>query len=224
MIEPAIVPNMHFAVGSLAVLAGFTAFLSPKGGTLHRAAGKLFFGCMLLLCASGLWMSLSRSILFTVCLTGLAFHATLTGWAAASHSVMARRIEMFSIMVVFANGLGAAAGGYIAAQQPTGMLDDLPSSAFYVLAMVSLIMLFFDLRHAGIDEKLRHRRIARHAGRMGFSMLIATTIFFFGNNHVLPDVLRSAPILAIPVAGVLALTLGYQALVLFRRRFSARRV
>ena len=32
----------HLVAGALALLAGLTAAFSPKGGTLHRWAGRLF--------------------------------------------------------------------------------------------------------------------------------------------------------------------------------------
>lgn len=37
-------------------------------------------------------------------------------------------------------------------------------------------------------------------------MFLATGIFFFGNNHVLPEAMRTVPILSAPVLLVLVLT------------------
>ena len=47
-------------------------------------------------------------------------------------------------------------------------------------------------------------------------MFIATFIFFFGNNHVLPAVLRAEVVLIIPVLGVALATLMTVVRVLIR--------
>ncbi|HCX12435.1 MAG TPA: hypothetical protein DHU81_19325 [Hyphomonas sp.] len=59
----------HLLMGTLAVISGAGALAVAKGLRLHRLAGNLFFGAMLLLIASGLYFSVTRSILFTIFLS-----------------------------------------------------------------------------------------------------------------------------------------------------------
>ncbi|MHA6288702.1 DUF2306 domain-containing protein [Maricaulis sp. CAU 1757] len=209
MIEPALIAQLHLGVGTLAVLGGFAAFLSPKGGPIHRLSGQAFFYCMLLLCLSGLWMSLSRSILFTVFLAALAAYAVTSGWAAAGTPTRSRRV--LTVYSGLCSGLitaGCLLGALAAANSPDGQINDLPPAAFLVLAAVSTPMMVFDLSYARTDRPSRARQLARHAGRMGLGLLIATFIFFFGNSHVLPDAVQHPALMAAPVLAVAALLLG----------------
>lgn len=79
MSEPPLVAQAHFLVGCASIIAGFVAFAAPKGRRVHRAAGLIFLTSMLILCASGLWMSLVRQISFTVFLSWIAAHAVISG-------------------------------------------------------------------------------------------------------------------------------------------------
>ncbi|MEO1136636.1 MAG: hypothetical protein AAFW68_08510 [Pseudomonadota bacterium] len=81
MSEPELLGGAHFWIGCVAIIAGFTAFAARKGTALHRAAGATFTITMVLLTASGLWLSIARDILFTVFLSAIAFHAVATGGA-----------------------------------------------------------------------------------------------------------------------------------------------
>lgn len=210
MSEPDLLGTVHFGVGCVAVLAGLAALLSRKGQVWHRASGTIFAIAMLVLALSGLWLSLARGILFTVFLSGIAGHAVLTSWAAA------RRQAMLSIFLARWSGLvsgglclGAVAGGLLAASSPEGMLNDLPPEAFYLLAGVSFGLCVLDLFYARNTSPQRVSWLSRHLWRMGFAFFLATGIFFFGNNHVLPEVLRTPWVLSTPVLAVVIWTVFY---------------
>lgn len=217
MSEPELVAAGHFLVGSISIVAGVVAFAAPKGRRIHRAAGVAFVGSMLLLCASGLWMSLARGILFTVFLSWIAAHAVTTGWAAANGRVVARSITRFAALSSFALVLSALAGGAMASQAPGGTLNGLPPGAFVGLAGFALILALLDLAFSRATVVPDARRLSRHAGRMGLSMFVATTIFFFGNNHVLPEAMRTVPVLSAPVLLVMVLTVVHVVRIRFFR-------
>jgi len=207
MTEPAIVSAVHFVVGCTAVATGFGALALRKGATPHRATGAVFLIAMTLLTASGLWMSLSRGILFTVFLSGIAFHAFFTGWgAAALGRPIGRLVTRASPYVSGAIAIGALVGGAIAAHAPGGVLNDLPPAAFFVVAIVAVIICVSDIIFANAASPSEQRRVTRHAWRLGFSLFLATGIFFFGNNHVLPAELRTPPLLSAPVVAVVVWT------------------
>jgi len=99
------------------------------------------------------------------------------------------------------------------------MLDGLPTPAFLVIAAIALVMLFGDRAFA--HQVTKRRKYLRHAGRIGGAMLIATVIFFFGNNHVQAPPLRHPAILALPVLAVLGLVGFHVASLFFTDRADA---
>ncbi len=219
MSEPGWLGQTHFWIGCLALLAGFAALASRKGGAAHRSAGAVFALTMALLSLSGLWLSLARGIVFTVLLSALAFHCIATGWLAARGDGAPWR--MLTRLSPIGSGLvtaGAVVGGSAAAAHPTSELSGLTPAAFHMLAALGASLLIPDLRYAVHSRPEPRRRIARHLWRMGFAFVLATGIFFFGNNHVLPEALRTPWLLAAPVIAVVAWALFYAV----RIRFSAR--
>lgn len=215
--EPDSLGLIHFWVGCFALVCGLAAFSTRKGGAIHRAAGSGFVAAMIVLSLSGLWLSVAREILFTVFLSLIALHAVITGWAAARPGFgLARAVTIGSGTASSLIALGALAGGVIAGSAPGGTLDGLEPAAFYVSAAVSATLSAFDWRYALARSTTRSRRLTRHLGRMGFSLFLATGIFFFGNSHVLPEALRQPPLLAAPVLAVVAATVIHGALTRFK--------
>lgn len=219
MSEISIIGQIHFGLGCLCLVAGIAAFGLPKGRPPHIIAGRVFAASMLLLCASGLYMSFARGIVFTSFLSLFAAHAATTGWlAAANKSARMGRSERALAVMMATVGCASLLTGYWVAASPERALDGLPPGAFYSLGGVAMLI-------AGIDgwallrrQLSRPQRIARHVWRMGFSLFIASVIFFFGNNHVLPEALRSEAVLMMPVLLVAAATVGW----LVKTRFLVR--
>lgn len=219
MSEPALLGDAHFWIGCISIIAGFTAFAARKGNAVHRAAGVIFIVAMVLLTASGLWLSIAREILFTVFLSAIAFHAVATGWAAAAlEKPFGRLTTKVSPALSGSIVLGAVYGDMRAAAAPSGMLNDLPPGAFYTVAGISFFIFVFDIVFVLAEDPAEQRRLTRHLWRMGFSFFLATGIFFFGNNHVLPEMLRMPVFLSAPVIAVVLWTLFYT----FSTRFSKR--
>lgn len=217
--EPDSLGSIHFWIGCFALVCGAAAFSARKGGRVHRSAGTGFMAAMILLGLSGLWLSLAREILFTVFLSLIALHAVITGWAAARpRAGLARAVTLGSGAASGLIALGAVTGGVIAAAAPGGALNGLQPAAFHTLAAVSAVLSVFDWRYALAPAPSRARRLTRHLGRMGFSLFLATGIFFFGNSHVLPEALRRPALLAAPVLAVVAATLIHAALTRFKAR------
>lgn len=220
MAEMSFVPLVHLIVGTITVISGFAAFAFPKGGYYHKAAGKVFVVSMLLLCASGIYMSIIRSIVFTFFLALFSGYLVLTGWAAMLKKDggvgIAEKLGLFfsSLCLVALLSLGFAESVF---EVSTG--GDVPSEAFFFLASVALVFVALDLNLVVRGQLPPKHRLARHLWRMGFSMLIATTIFFLGNSHVLPEMFRSASLLVMPIITVSFLIVFW----LVRTLFFARR-
>lgn len=224
MPEPSLIKDFHFLTGCVSLAGLAIAFATPKGSKFHRLGGLCFVISMLILTTTGLWMSIAREILFTVFLSLISFHALLTGWAAASKSEIAVQLTKCSALSSALISGGAVWGGVYAASTPTGMLNGLSSGAFYFIAGVAALLAAFDLRYAVAQSQTKSMRISRHLGRMGFSSFLATGIFFFGNNHVLPEAMRTQIALVAPVISVIALTVFYaiQVRLEFREKLQIR--
>jgi hypothetical protein len=200
---------LHLLMGTLAVISGAGALAAAKGLRLHRIAGTLFFGAMLLLIASGLYFSVTRSILFTFFLSVMAFHLLSSGWV----TVMRRegktgRFELANCLFILLAGAAALGLGLTETIRGAPLQDDVPSAAFFILA--ALAVLFGAQDVAGI----------RRGWRMCLSLFIAVTIFFLGNNDVLPEVLRTPFFLTAPIVAVPALMVFWLVRVTFTNWYS----
>src|SRR5687768_15135882 len=51
---------VHIVGGAMAVIAGYAALFAKKGAWLHRHAGTVFVGAMLLMAAGAVWVGLVR--------------------------------------------------------------------------------------------------------------------------------------------------------------------
>ena len=206
----------HLLMGTLAVISGAGALAVAKGLRLHRLAGNLFFGAMLLLIASGLYFSVTRSILFTFFLSVMAFHLLSSGWV----TVMRRegktgRFELANCLFILLACAFAIGIGLTETIRGAPLQDDVPSAAFFILAALAGLFGAYDvavIRRGGCTGK---HRIARHLWRMCLSLFIAVTIFFLGNNDVLPEVLRTPFFLTAPIVAVLALMVFWLVRVIF---------
>lgn len=207
MSQPQLISMVHFFTGSLTLVCGFMAMISIKGSYFHRFFGQFFVVLMALLVATGLWMSISRGIAFTVFLSVLTAQLFLTGWSAVAVNNLARVIIVTSPWLALGISVGAVVMGFRAATTEIGLLNGLPPSAFYMMAVIAIGIALMDFRYAVFVIPSLKTRMIRHTWRMGFSLLISTVIFFFGNNHVLPDQFRTPFYLSIPVIMVMVLIL-----------------
>jgi uncharacterized membrane protein len=197
---------LHLLMGTVAVISGAGTLAAAKGRRLHRMAGNLFFGSMLLLIASGLYFSVTRSIHFTFFLSAMAFYLLFSGWM----TVMRRegktgRFELANCLFILLAGAAALGLGLTETIHGAPLQDDVPSATFFILAALAVLFGTQDIagiRRGGCTGKYR---IARHLWRMCLSLFIAVTIFFLGNNDVLPEVLRTPFFLTAPIVAVLAL-------------------
>lgn len=197
---------LHLLMGTVAVISGAWALAAAKGLRLHRMAGNLFFGAMLLLIASGLYFSVTRSILFTVFLSVMAFYLLSSGWVTAiRREGETGRFKLANCLFILLAGAAALGLGLTETIRGAPLQDDVPSAAFFILAALAGLFGAQDvavIRRGGCTGK---HRIARHLWRMCLSLFIAVTIFFLGNNDVLPEVLRTPFFLTAPIVAVLAL-------------------
>lgn len=213
MTEPHIIGIIHLFTGSITLIFGLAALISVKGSSFHQLSGRLFIFSMSLLVISGLWMSVTREILSTMYLSALAAYSFLTGWATVTHNTFGKIITKSSPLFSLLISVGAILGGLKAAATKTGLLNDLPPAAFYVVAGIVSLAFLLDIRYLRMKIPAVKSRLTRHIWRMGFSMFLSTSIFFFGNNNLLPEFFRTPFYLSIPVLFVVLVTVTYCLLV-----------
>ncbi|MDF2176877.1 hypothetical protein P2G88_01250 [Aliiglaciecola sp. CAU 1673] len=207
-----IVALLHFAVGCCAVFAGFTALFVTKGSRIHKQAGVVYIASMLLLCLSGFYLSYVRELQFTFVLSAFALYLVITGGLAARPTLPATQIRaklelaMSGLLCTTCFAL-AVLGTMLNWPYPA---TEPPYAGYAFIGVCALLFIFGDIKQIRQGRLTNRLRVTRHLTRMGSSMLIATTVFFLGNNHVLPDSLRTPPVLLMPIITVFVLTIIYR--------------
>lgn len=206
MNELPIIAQAHLVVGTTSVIAGFASMLFRKGGNLHRLIGKIFFYSMLLLCFSGFYLSITRSLQLTFLLAFFSLYLLLTGWYAMARSntntSIWDKLGFYAIAIV---GVGAffiaSAGMFFNLKHPE---TEPPYAAYYLFVIFAVVLAYLDYNVIKKPTLIGTQRLIRHLWRMNFSLLIATTIFFTGNSHILPEALRTDLLLGLPIYTVIA--------------------
>jgi uncharacterized membrane protein len=181
--------QVHFVMGLLALLAGFVALFSRKGGYIHRRSGMLFVCAMIAMLGTGAVLSF-----FVVDKPENGIGALFTIYlVVTSLLTVSRRVEevrgITLALACLAIGLGLA-----------GVL----LGALF-LAPVMIGCGAADMRLLKKRSIAGGQRLARHLWRMTFALWIATASFFLGQAKVLPEPMQNFWLLSLPVLGVLAM-------------------
>ncbi len=198
--------EFHFVAGLLALLAGFVALFSRKGGYLHRRSGRLFVGAMLAMLGTAAFMAF-----FIVDKRSNGIGALLTIYlVVTSLLTVTRRVDQVRGitrgLAAFAFLLGALAivGGVQASVDPAATVAGGPSRGDFVIAAIAFATGASDLRMLARGSIAGAQRLLRHLWRMTIALWIATGSFFLGQAKVIPEPLRNFVFLSIPVLAVLA--------------------
>jgi hypothetical protein len=180
---------LHIGGGTLGMLSGATAILSPKGRPVHRAAGKVFFASMFATYAVGAgvapFLTTGQRPNFVAGI--LALYLLITAFLAARRrDPKVGWIEYGGLVVAL--GVVAAGGLFMwqGANDPSGTVDGSPPQAF-VLFMVAGLFAAAGEIHVIVRSSISGvSRISRHLWRMCMSLFIASGSFFLGQQQVLP--------------------------------------
>jgi uncharacterized membrane protein len=201
--------------GAFAGLAsGFVAILAPKGRRLHRLSGDVFFAAMLMMSGVGAVVAPLLGDFVSMTAGMITFYLVATAWATVMRP--AGRIGAFepaATAAAFAIAATGLAVGLVAGQMPAS--HNSPYQVAFVFSAFALMAGLYDwglVRAGGLAGR---RRIARHAWRMGTALFVAAGSFA-GQPKAIPEAWRGSPLLAIPMALVLVLTLFW----LIRARFT----
>ena len=216
--------SIHIVFGSVAITAGFVAFLSTKGQLVHRTAGKIFLIAMLVNSASCFILGFIAPVMLSTIGGLLVFYLVLTSWVTvrSGETPQSLSIALF-VLVLIVIGSGFYYG-LEAMNNENGLKDGFPASLYFVYgAIVGGIAATGDLVVLVRGNVGNVYRIMRHLWRMGFAMYVATASFFLGQPKMFPESIRGTLVLAAPVLLVLVLTLlGFASVMLKNRKYTRK--
>jgi uncharacterized membrane protein len=210
---------LHIAAACVAILAGYVAMGVRKGGRLHRRFGLVFVGSMAVMGLSASLLAVRIHERGNIVAGLLAVYLVASAWITVRREPgRIGRAEVAAAFVPFGVAALMILSGLQARASPAG-LDGYPAGPYFALALVAALLLAGDLaviRRGGVAGA---RRLARHAGRMGFALFMAASFFFIGRQALMPTWLRGAAILYLLGLAPLAMTLYW----LIRLRLGGRK-
>ena len=196
----------HISMGMLALVAGAAAITFPKGSRLHRHSGNVFFVSMLIMAATGTYISIFIvPVMGNVMGGSMAFYLTATGWATVWRKPgQAGRLEIGLALLGLATAIAGITFGLQAAHSPSGMKDKYPALLYFIFGGAALLGTALDVRMLARGGFTGAARTTRHLCRMCFAMWMATASFFLGQAKLFPPGVRESGVLKIPVFLVIA--------------------
>jgi len=184
---------LHIGAGSIALVAGTLAAFARKGGRLHRGAGNVFFGSMLVMAAFACWLAVVMPGQIGN-LFGAVFAAYLvtTGWLTVRRNagVLPERIALVVALVLLAPFaiLLLQAATHTAFLLKSAVAPEGPVLiATYCVTAVLAIAAIGDAKVAFAGGIAGAARIARHLWRMCLGLTIAVgSAFTNGFARALP--------------------------------------
>jgi hypothetical protein len=193
---------LHVAGGSVGIVSGFVALLSRKGAHLHRVAGRVFFGSLLIMSTIGAGASpfLPVPEMANVEAGVLTLYLIATSWSTIRRKDCAMGIpEKLGLAVALAVVGAGAALSSIAASSPTGTVGNTLPQAFFLFMVVGAIGAAGDLAMIVRGGVSSAARIARHLWRMCAALTIASGSFFLGQQKMMPAFMQGSLWLFVPV-------------------------
>ncbi|HXQ45690.1 MAG TPA: hypothetical protein VN806_03690 [Caulobacteraceae bacterium] len=225
----AVILVAHIGGGSLGVVSGFTAFLTRKGGVVHRLAGDIFVVSTLVMASIGAVVSPFLPTPQPGNIAGgvLTLYVVATGWATARRpdgslgvwQTAATAVPLLAIPVLVTFGV-------IAWNAPGHELVGVPFVAPFAFAVIAAVLAGSDVSVMLRGALNRAERLSRHLWRMGLGLLMATGSALGQPRitHLIPLEFRTLPIMLAPIVLILGLMIFWLVRVRLSGRRAARRV
>jgi uncharacterized membrane protein len=191
---------VHICAAVVGLLSGFLSMALRKGSGLHRAAGSIFFGSMLIMSSSAAYIAefLSPNKL-NVVVALLTFYLVVTAWwAARRKDGPTSTFDLVALLYILVVGIAGVAFGLEAVNSPKGTKDGMPAVIYFIFGSIALLCAVTDIRMFARGGIFGPNRIARHLWRMCLALLIATFSFYPGQARQLPEWLRETNVLWVP--------------------------
>jgi hypothetical protein len=198
---------LHIGGGTLGLVSGTVAAFAPKGGRVHRAAGNIFFGSMLVMAIFAIYLAvvLPHQIL-NVFIATFATYLVATGWMTVQHhegtAGVSEKIALIVGLILF------APFAILSAQLALGLPPLFPAPipfkgplliALYGITTVLALAAFGDARVVLAGGIAGAPRIARHLWRMCLGLTLAAgSAFTNGLPRLLPPPVHVTTIFFLP--------------------------
>jgi hypothetical protein len=213
---------LHIGGGATGLMSGSVALLAPKGETMHRIAGTIFFGAMLIMSGIGASVAPFLSDRPSTIAGIMTFYLVATAWMTVRRKEgTVGRFERTALAVPLAVAIAGLIFAVMAARSPTGMVDGDPPQSSYVFLIVGSIAAGADLHMVWRGGLAGAPRLARHIWRMCVALFIAAGSFFLGQQEVLPASWRGSSLLFLPELAVLGLMIFWLVRVRFARQLGS---
>ncbi|MEQ3696572.1 MAG: hypothetical protein ABNH02_06350 [Pseudomonadales bacterium] len=198
----------HIAMGIIALIAGFLALAVQKGGPLHRKSGLVFVISMSWMASSGALLAFLNSEWLNVIAGALTLYLVITAYLSVN--VFARFNQGYLLSACIFGLTTGALGWWLSygfLSSGVSSIDGQPVAVLAVFSSIALAAALSDLRPL-INGPLKAKpKLIRHAWRMGIALFLAAASFFLGQAQVIPEAIRTLPVLVGPVLLVLIMTI-----------------
>src|SRR6185312_148546 len=185
------------------ILAGYTTVLAAKGQTLHRRAGTIFVGAMMIMASVAVYLAFSLLGQLpgqspNIAAGSLAFYLVLSGYVTVKRKEGTIGLfERVSFLIPLGIGALFLAWGFAATKDPKHGFDGFAPVFFFVFSGISFFLAALDLRVLAKGGLAGTARIARHLWRMCFAFFFAAGSFFLGQQKVMPVWMHGSKVLLV---------------------------
>ena len=197
---------IHISGGTLALVAGTVAAFAPKGGRLHRAAGNVFFVCMLVMAAFAAYLGIVVPDQINIFIAAFTAYLVATAWLTVRRKEgaigLSEKIGLLAAIIL------CAPFAILSFQLATGLPPLFKSTvrfegpvliAIYSFTAVLAIAAIGDANTVLAGGISGAPRIARHLWRMCLGLTLAAgSAFTNGLPRLLPPPVHVTTIFFLP--------------------------
>jgi len=214
---------IHVCNAVVGLLSGALAMTFRKGSGLHRAAGTIFFGSMLIASAAGAGMAIftkpnSGNLMGAV----LSFYLVATAWMAARRrDGEVRPLDLVALAMAMALAIAGGIWGIEATHSAKGVKDAYPSGFYFVFGSFALLFAVSDVRMIARGGTAGAQRLTRHIWRMCLALLFALMSFYPSRASLFSKAVNDSHLMYVPHVLVAGATIFW--MIRVRRGRRARR-
>jgi uncharacterized membrane protein len=179
---------IHISGATIGLISGAMSMIFRKGGSLHRLAGNVFFGSMLLMSSTAAYYAaFVHPIALNVTAATLTFYLVSTAWwVAHRRDGRTSAFDYGALLFVALVVMRAFLYGVEAANSVGGRKDHMPAAGYFIFGSIALLFGLSDVRMLIRGGVSGAKRIARHLWRMCFALLITALSFYPGQAKLVP--------------------------------------
>ncbi len=195
--------SVHVAAGGLAMVLGYIALFTRKGGMTHRRSGLLFVYAMLIMGFSASILGSLKSPPENVRVGLLTAYFVVTALTTVrTVTPLTRRINIAALMVVLTLAAFSTVGAVKIFNLPGRSYNGIPFFVPLIIATALALAGAGDIRVLRSGVPRGGARLARHLWRMCFALFIAAASFFSIRERVarvLPEPFTNGWMRALPI-------------------------